>query len=154
MENPQKYVTICHEREKTVTTHRSLNKLEFKAHMSIHNFVDVPEEQTLGASFTRDRFGKNHSLKNEDGSLKLDCSRLKVKVLSAFAFFFMISCAAVLASEGSLKNTNVTIDSEDDSDSTWNKKFNGGEEKFGFNVDSSTSVGFNEDGDPSMSRRF
>ena len=46
-------------------TRRSLNKLEFKAHMSIHNTVDVKEDEAKNSPFTRDRFGKKHEIKKE-----------------------------------------------------------------------------------------
>ena len=49
-----------------MTTHRSLNKLERKAHMSLHNIVEVtdaPPSDTGG--FTRDRFGKKQSVSYE-----------------------------------------------------------------------------------------
>ncbi|MGH7197231.1 MAG: hypothetical protein ACREH5_00605 [Candidatus Omnitrophota bacterium] len=46
-----------------MTTHRSLNKLERKAHMSIHNKVEVLEAvERRETSFTRDRFGKKHGV--------------------------------------------------------------------------------------------
>lgn len=45
-----------------MATHRSLNKLERKAHMSIHNHLDVVEEPVLVSSYTRDRFGKKHDI--------------------------------------------------------------------------------------------
>lgn len=41
-----------------MTTHRSLNKLERKAHMNIHNTVEVTDEDKSAKTFTRDRFGK------------------------------------------------------------------------------------------------
>ena len=45
-----------------MTTKRSLNKLERKAHMNIHVTKDVTEEseKTPPAGFTRDRLGKKH----------------------------------------------------------------------------------------------
>ncbi len=45
-----------------MAAHRSLNKLERKAHMSIHNHLDVAEESALVSSYTRDRFGKKHDV--------------------------------------------------------------------------------------------
>ena len=54
-----------------VTTHRSLNKLEFKAHMSIHNKVEVSEGETHEASHTRDRFGKKHRISEADGHSRI-----------------------------------------------------------------------------------
>lgn len=47
-----------------MTTHRSRNKLERKAHMNMHDtieVVDVPAEPDT-AHFTRDRFGKKHDI--------------------------------------------------------------------------------------------
>ncbi|MBI4433065.1 MAG: hypothetical protein HY592_06285 [Candidatus Omnitrophica bacterium] len=44
-----------------MTTHRSLNKLEFKAHMSIHAMVEIKDEPGgVNGAFTRDRLGKRH----------------------------------------------------------------------------------------------
>jgi hypothetical protein len=53
-----------------MTTHRSLNKLERKAHMSIHNTVEVVEEELIeNVNYTRDRFGKKHKVaQNENDS--------------------------------------------------------------------------------------
>ena len=46
-----------------MTTHRSLNKLERRAHMSIHNKVEVFDVQELRQTgFTSDRFGKKHGI--------------------------------------------------------------------------------------------
>ena len=46
-----------------MTTHRSLNKLERRAHMSIHNKVEVPEAgEPRQTSYARDRFGKKHGI--------------------------------------------------------------------------------------------
>ena len=52
-----------------MTTRRSLNKLERKAHMNIHNTVEVTGDETDAKSFTTDRFGKKqivHLKKEED----------------------------------------------------------------------------------------
>lgn len=51
-----------------MTTKRSLNKLERKAHMNIHNTKEVVEETEGLSNYTRDRFGKKHPVnkgKNE-----------------------------------------------------------------------------------------
>ena len=49
-----------------MVTRRSLNKLERKAHMNIHNTVEVTDEDKAAKSFTRDRFGKKQAvLKHE-----------------------------------------------------------------------------------------
>ena len=45
-----------------MTTRRSLTKLERKAHMSIHNTVDVTDKSCRMVSYTKDRFGKKHDV--------------------------------------------------------------------------------------------
>ena len=48
-----------------MTTHRSLNKMERKAHMNIHDVKDVADdeaEKPAKANYTRDRFGKKHAV--------------------------------------------------------------------------------------------
>ncbi len=53
-----------------MTTRRSLTKLERRAHMSIHNAMEVVEEEAFKAShFTRDRFGKRQQLNGKDENL-------------------------------------------------------------------------------------
>ena len=43
-------------------TQRSLNKLERKAHMSVHNTVNVADDDKPGLRYTRDRFGKKQRI--------------------------------------------------------------------------------------------
>lgn len=45
-----------------MTTHRSLNKLERKAHMNLHQTREVTPETEAEKSNTRDRFGKKHKV--------------------------------------------------------------------------------------------
>ena len=49
-----------------MVTHRSRNKLERKAHMNIHDTMDVSLDEVRRASrsssYTKDRFGKKHAL--------------------------------------------------------------------------------------------
>ena len=46
-----------------MTTHRSRNKLERKAHMNMHDIIEVVDGQEPKAvKFTRDRFGKKHEI--------------------------------------------------------------------------------------------
>ena len=47
-----------------MTTHRSRTKLERKAHMNIHDTLEVREfdDCPSGGGYTRDRFGKRHSV--------------------------------------------------------------------------------------------
>ncbi len=51
-----------------MTMHRSLNKLERKAHMSIHNFAEWTESEEPVAGYSQDRFGKKHKVfrKNDE----------------------------------------------------------------------------------------
>ena len=51
-----------------MVTRRSLNKLERKAHMSIHDTKEVKEEKESLSHYTKDRFGKKHEVlpKNRD----------------------------------------------------------------------------------------
>lgn len=50
-----------------MATIRSLNKLEFKAHMSIHNTTEVLDASEVGdVNSTRDRFGKKHEIKPDE----------------------------------------------------------------------------------------
>ena len=46
-----------------MTTHRSLSKLERKAHQSLHTLVEITEEKEFrSGGATRDRFGKQHMI--------------------------------------------------------------------------------------------
>ncbi len=65
-----------------MATNRSLNKLEFKAHMSIHNKVAVPDGETHESNYTRDRFGRNHRISNEDGTPRV--RRIKKNLFQSF----------------------------------------------------------------------
>ena len=53
-----------------MVTHRSRNKLERKAHMNIHDTIDVAQDEArkleLASGGTRDRFGKNHVVVSEN----------------------------------------------------------------------------------------
>ena len=138
-----------------MATHRSLNKLEFKAHMSIHNFVEVKEGETHDSNFTRDRFGKNHCLQNEDGTFRIRRSLRKLKVLAWAAVLGPAACGHVWAAELPLtRNTDIKVESGDFDEIYLDEKLNPPEEKFGLSVDESTAIGINEDGDPNMNMRF
>lgn len=48
-----------------MTTHRSLSKLERRAHQSLHTLVEIPdnnEQEFVSGGATRDRFGKRHNI--------------------------------------------------------------------------------------------
>ena len=139
-----------------MTTHRSLNKLEFKAHMSIHNKVEVSDAGAHEASHTRDRFGKKHRISESDGAPRIR-RRKKVIVL-----LFAVSLTGCLFTgktawglESAHRSTDVKVESSSMNEALINEKIN--------NVpgpgsaiykDEDKAVGFNEDGDPNMSVRF
>jgi len=50
-----------------MVTRRSLNKLERKAHMSIHHTKEVKDGDESLSSFTKDRFGKKHKVVSKEG---------------------------------------------------------------------------------------
>lgn len=134
-----------------MSTNRSLNKLEFKAHMSIHNIVPVSEEETHeSSSYTRDRFQKKHRIADEDGSSRL-CRVRKSLALLVMALFLATPLQAAGPS-----SVNMTVESEDLGEEDFNSRLgvHADEDKFGIPVNSSTSLGFNEDGDPNLSMRY
>ena len=140
-----------------MTTHRSLNKLEFKAHMSIHNFTDVQEEAFEGLHFTRDRFGKSHTLSEADGQYRFFRAFRKSSVITAG--FLMLHAALAFdvfaASTEAPAGPNVRVESGD-VDDLWSSRSTAGEEVSvgSLAVSDSTSVGLNENGDPSVLMRF
>ena len=151
-----------------MATHRSLNKLEFKAHMSIHNFTEVPEGETHETrNGTRDRFGKTHPLTNEDGSPRLGARENLLKVLALVVFlspFFFTSAHAdefdpaytgPTETAAPKHSTDVQVGTDGlDANSWLNEKYNKPEDKFAIPMGESTTLGFNEDGDPSVGTRF
>ena len=132
-----------------MTTHRSLNKLEFNAHMSIHNKVEVPEDKKHGSNYTRDRFGKNHDVTGADGIPRLR----RKKILMALALV-PLSFVPLPALHAGAHNTDVQLESSDMNEALLNKKLNPPEEEFSFYKEGETSLGINEDGDPNMKVRF
>lgn len=139
-------------------TNRSLNKLEFKAHMSIHNQVAVPEEETHEASFTRDRFNKKHRISDGDGNLRIRRSKKNLIYLLFFSMTpFLLAHGAVFA--GSSRNTNVRVESAGLDEQTLDAKLNAktndsSDERPVFYADESTVVDFNENGNPNMRMKF
>ncbi len=138
-----------------MSTNRSLNKLEFKAHMSIHNKVAVSEEETHESNYTRDRFGKNHRISNTDGSSRVGRVKKKLLILALFPITPLLLNQTPVFAE-SRRNTNVHVESTALGESSIDAKLNtpSDEKPVFYNKDGSTSVGFNEDGDPNMSLRF
>ena len=137
-----------------MTTNRSLNKLEFKAHMSIHNIKEVPEGETHEArNRTRDRFGKSHALSNEDGTSRVQVRKRRLKAL-VVAVLAGSLFTGIAQAEGK-RSTDIQVGTDGlDANSWLNQKYNQPEDKFGIPLSDSTTVGFNEDGDPNVGTRF
>ena len=138
-----------------MTTHRSLNKLEFKAHMNIHNLIDVPDSEDNSSNFTRDRFGKKHALVDSQGKTRLKRSRLKISV-SVVIFLCLFSLRAAFAetlSPSPKKGPNFSVTSDDPEVRSMKDRMNSEGESYGIPMGSAT-LGLNEDGDPSLGTRF
>ena len=129
-----------------MTTHRSLNKLEFKAHMSIHNKVEVSDGQTRDSNHTRDRFGKSHKI--SDSNLRMRVRRVQ----KALALLPVALFAGPFA-QAAHPNTDVQVESGP-IDELVDKKIDPPEERFAFYRDDEKSLEINEDGDPNMNVRF
>ena len=134
-----------------MTTHRSLNKLERKAHMSLHNTVEVTEETVREAGNTRDRFGKKHEVPQTKRRTKpaFLCQTIA-------ALFLGLVCAGPVClfadeSVGGHKSVNVTVDSSEQPLSV-DKKTD--PEQKPLYEDSSTGVSLNGDTGPNMNMRF
>jgi hypothetical protein len=122
--------------------------------MSIHNKVAVPEEEMRGSHYTRDRFGKKHDISNVNGSLRVRRVKKNLLVLALLPTVPLLWGSATLMAQSG-RNTNVQIESSSLDEWTIDDKLNTPQdEKPIFYDDGSTSVGFNENGDPNMSMRF
>ena len=129
-----------------MTTHRSLNKLEFKAHMSIHNKVEVSDGAAQDSNRTRDRFGKSHPV--SEAQIRPH-RRVAKKILPLLAFVLLNDSLALAAH----RNTDVQVESGP-IDELVDKKMDPPEEKFAFYRDDDKSLELNEDVDPNMNMRF
>ena len=139
-----------------MSTNRSLNKLEFKAHMSIHNMVPVSEEETHESSnYTRDRFQKKHRIAESDGSSRIRRVKKGLAILALLPAAQLFLHPGVLAAEAG-RNTNIRVDSSEleqrDLDSYL--RVNADEDKFGIYMNDSTALDFNEDGDPNLRMKY
>ena len=143
-----------------MSTHRSLNKLEFKAHMSIHNFVEVPEgEVHESKAFTRDRLGKKHLLVDESGASRIGNLRKKT---AAAALSFIFLWAAPAGAEGIYskdelvrkKGPNVQVSSSDVEIRSVSSWMNDNDTKPELYQTGSSALNFSESGDPNVSTRF
>lgn len=138
-----------------MTTHRSLNKLEFKAHMSIHNVADVPAEgSSASVCSTRDRFGRRHEIRPSERN------RNGVRSGASVTLALLLTCAPAVAEEGSVstgatlksRSTNVTVDS-DGRRPLWEGKAPQ-EPAFAIPIDDKMALEINDDGDPNVNYRF
>lgn len=150
-----------------MTTHRSLNKLEFKAHMSIHNMKEVEEGESHDLNATRDRFGKKHQLSEPNGESRISRRGGKARKMAFWILAMPLFCAAARAEEllpredasptraTVHRNTDVRVETEGlDANSWLNQKYNEPEEKFGIPIDDTYSIGINDDGDPNVGMTF
>ncbi len=142
-----------------MATHRSLNKLEFKAHMSIHNFVEVPEGETHESrAYTRDRLGKKHLLADENGDARV--GNLRKKTAAALLFLCLAAGTAfaeTIQSESGYvkkKGPNVSVSSGDAEVHSVSNWMNDNDPKPTFYQNGSTAASFNDDGEPNVSTRF
>jgi hypothetical protein len=122
--------------------------------MSIHNLVEVPEREVSDANHTRDRFGKKHPLP-EGGPRRPSARKLTVLLLvPAVASSFLVSAKA---SEVSGRGTNIQVTSSDSGVVSLDDRLPPApprEDRPILYRDESTSIGFNDDGDPNLSTRF
>lgn len=128
-----------------MTTHRSLNKLEYKAHMSIHNVAEVESPESHESAFTRDRLGRRHRLFEEDGTPRI------FKTATVFVAIFLGMTSIAFAVPQNMSVTSDELEQKNFNDRLGSHKAN---EKFAFFDDGSNSVGINENGDPSLAMRF
>ena len=144
----------------SVVTHRSLNKLEFKAHQSIHDFVEVSaQEAHESAAYTRDRLGKKHPLMDRDGAARV--GKLRKKTAAAALALLFLGGGVLFAGEPDAgyaltkkKGPNAQVTSRDPEVSSMDRWMNRQDEKPIFYQNGPTAVGFNDDGDPNVSTRF
>lgn len=140
-----------------MSAHRSLNKLERKAHMNIHNTVEVTGNEMDAKCFTRDRFGKRQALQKNDGQK----NNMFMKRVLAAVFLMGLCFATPLAVAGetvgrslSHKSTNVIISSSDLEPFSLNKKTESEEKRPTFYSDDKANIDINENGDPNLNMHF
>ncbi len=123
--------------------------------MSIHNMVDVPEGESHETNYTRDRFGRTHRLTNEDGTPRIRTKRSSAALILLVLVF--MGCSVAHADDDRKtrpSGPNAQITSEEIG-SAWDRLPDRDEEdEFSLMKNGDTSLGFNENGDPSLSTRF
>ena len=133
-----------------MATHRSLNKLEFKAYMSIHNMTEVSIEEMQGSHWTRDRFGKNHGILEEDGRSRLWNSK-STAVTTMIAGLMLFVASSAWAGHSS---TDIKVESEGFDEHVLDEKLNPPEGHLTFLRDGDMSVELDDDANPNMNVRF
>ena len=140
-----------------MVTHRSLNKLERKAHTNIHNTVEVTGNEIDARCFTRDRFGKRQALQKNDDQK----NNVFVKRYFAAVFLMGLCFATPLAEAGeaaghsfSHKSTNVIVSSSDLEPFSLNEKTESKEKRLSFYSDDKANIDINENGDPNLNMHF
>lgn len=117
--------------------------------------VDVPEGESHETNYTRDRFGRTHRLTNEDGTPRIRTKRINVALI--LLVLASMGCPSALAEDGLKKRPsgpNVQVTSEEIG-SAWDRlPDRDQEEEFSLMKNGDTSLGFNANGDPSLSTRF
>lgn len=138
-----------------MTTKRSLNKLERKAHMNIHNTMEVVEgEMHPDACYTRDRFGKKQEINKDSRPFRLRPNKVSAAALLLLSITALTAWAdAAPAPEPKKRNTDIQIESSHEDLSFLNQE-NKKKERFRFYSDQKASIDINEDGDPNLNMRF
>lgn len=140
-----------------MTTKRSLNKLERKAHMNIHNTMEVVEgEMHPDACYTRDRFGKKQEINKDSRPFRLRPNKVSAAallLLSITALTAWADAAPAPEPEPKKRNTDIQIESSHEDLSFLNQE-NKKKERFRFYSDQKASIDINEDGDPNLNMRF
>ena len=138
-----------------MTTHRSLTKLEFKAHMSIHNVAEVPAESSpADVCATRDRFGRKHEIR------PVPRSRKAARTGASLTLAVLLAGSIAAADEGFVpadkpakpRSTNMTVES-DDRRPLWAGD-TPQEPSFAIPIDDKMALEINDDGDPNVNYRF
>lgn len=128
--------------------------MEFKAHMSIHDFVSVPEPGTGSSRYTRDRLGKTHEVRAKGAGGRTNVTRKTAAALAALIFLPSLVFVSLAYADAQKKSTNVQVDSRDLEPFSMDDRIGKREQKPQFYKDEEKTIGINDDGDPNVSMRF
>ena len=118
--------------------------------MSFHNTVEVKDE---ARPYTRDRFGKKHSIDNILENMKLTNEKKLIKKILAGVLFLIIFGGPMVWAEG-VKKTNISIDSTDLGPLSINDKIKTKQDKPTLALDENVALGLDDDGNPNVGMRF